>query len=68
MIDTAAPSSGEKTGIGGASSPKSGMADSWIIKNIGMDKDELLRLKQITGLAELFAGKEFGMSKEWVED
>ena len=47
---------------------KSGMADSWIMKNIGMDKDELLRLKQITGLAELFAGKEFGMSKEWVED
>ena len=44
------------------------MADSWIMKNIGMDKDELLRLKQITGLAELFAGKEFGMSKEWVED
>ena len=47
---------------------KSGMADSWIMKNIGMDKDELLRLKQITGLAELFADKEFGMSKEWVED
>ena len=32
---------------------KSGMSDSWIIRNIGMDKDELLRLKQISGLAEL---------------
>lgn len=47
---------------------KSGMSDSWIIRNIGMDKDELLRLKQITGLAELFADREFGMSKEWIED
>lgn len=47
---------------------KSGMSDAWIMKNIGMDKDELLRLKQITGLAELFADREFGMSQEWVED
>lgn len=47
---------------------KSGMSDAWIMKNIGMDRDELLRLKQITGLAELFAGREFGLSKEWVED
>lgn len=38
---------------------KSGMSDAWIIKNIGMDADELLRLKQISGLAELFANKEF---------
>ncbi len=38
---------------------KSGMSDAWIMKNIGMDADELLRLKQITGLAELFADKEF---------
>lgn len=37
----------------------SGMSDAWIIKHIGMDKDELLRLKQITGLAELFKDKEF---------
>ncbi|MBQ7824146.1 MAG: ParB-like nuclease domain-containing protein [Bacteroidaceae bacterium] len=43
---------------------KAGMSDQWIIKNIGMDKDELLRLKQITGLAELFADKEFSLSKE----
>ncbi len=47
---------------------RSGMSDSWIIRNIGMDKDELLRLKQISGLADLFADKEFGMSDEWSED
>lgn len=47
---------------------KSGMSDSWIIRNIGMSKDELLRLKQISGLAELFAGREFGRSEEWVEE
>jgi len=38
---------------------KSGMSDAWILKHIGMDADELLRLKQITGLAELFANNEF---------
>ena len=38
---------------------KSGMSDAWIIKHIGMDKDELLRLKQITGLASLFKDSEF---------
>jgi ParB-like chromosome segregation protein Spo0J len=37
----------------------SGMSDAWILKNIGMDADELLRLKQITGLAALFKDKEF---------
>ncbi|HMR83837.1 MAG TPA: ParB/RepB/Spo0J family partition protein [Niabella sp.] len=42
---------------------KSGMTDDWIMKNIGMDKDELLRLKQISGLAELFANKEFSVPK-----
>ncbi len=30
------------------------MSDQWIMRHIGMDRDELLRLKQITGLAELF--------------
>ncbi len=43
---------------------KAGMSDSWIMKNIGMDKDELLRYKQISGLAELFADKEFSLTKE----
>lgn len=38
---------------------QSGMSDSWILKNIGMDADELLRLKQITGLSALFADKDF---------
>ena len=46
---------------------RSGMSDPWIMRNIGMDKDELLRLKQISGLAELFADKDFGMSEEWEE-
>jgi ParB-like chromosome segregation protein Spo0J len=43
---------------------KAGMTDTWIIKNIGMDKDELLRFKQISGLAALFADKEFSIPKE----
>lgn len=38
---------------------QSGMSDTWILKHVGMDKDELLRLKQITGIADLFADKEF---------
>jgi hypothetical protein len=29
-----------------------------------MDKDELLRLKQVSGLAKLFADKEFRMDVE----
>lgn len=44
---------------------KSGMSDAWILKHIGMDKDELLRLKQITGLADLFRDKKF--SSAWKE-
>jgi len=47
---------------------KSGMSDAWIMQHIGMSRDELLRLKQISGLAELFADKEFGKSEEWFED
>ena len=42
----------------------SGMSDAWIMKNIGMDADELLRLKQISGLASLFADKEFSHAWE----
>jgi len=45
---------------------EAGLSDDWIMKNIGMDADELLRLKQISGLASLFAGKEF--SKSWKSD
>lgn len=40
-----------------------GKGDAWICKHIGMSPDELLRLKQITGLASLFLGKEF--SRAW---
>ena len=43
---------------------KAGMSDAWILKNIGMDADELLRLKQVSGLAELFKNNEFSNSKE----
>lgn len=43
---------------------KAGMSDAWIIKHIGMDADELLRLKQVSGLASLFNGKEFSNSNE----
>lgn len=42
---------------------KSGMGDDWILKQIGMDADELLRLKQLSGLAELFKNNEFSNSK-----
>lgn len=42
---------------------EAGMSDAWIMKNIGMDAEELLRLKQISGLAALFKDKEF--SKSW---
>lgn len=47
---------------------RSGMSDAWIMRHIGMSRDELLRLKQISGLAELFADKRFGKSEEWLED
>ena len=43
---------------------KSGMSDAWIQRNIGMDRDEILCLKQISGLAELFSNKEFSLSEE----
>lgn len=36
-----------------------GMSDAWILRHIGMDADELLRLKQLSGLAELFKNNEF---------
>jgi ParB-like chromosome segregation protein Spo0J len=45
---------------------EAGMGDDWIMKNIGMDADELLRLKQLSGLAALFAKGEF--SEAWESD
>lgn len=38
-------------------------SDKRIGKELGMDEDEVLRLKQVSGLAELFSDKEF--SKSW---
>ena len=43
---------------------ESGMSDAWIMKNIGMDAEELLRLKQISGLAALFKDKDFSHAWE----
>jgi ParB-like chromosome segregation protein Spo0J len=43
---------------------EAGMSDQWILRHIGMDKDELLRLKQITGIAALFKDSEFTQSSE----
>lgn len=41
-----------------------GRSDAWISKHLGMDKDEILRLKQITGLAALFKDVNFGQA--WI--
>ena len=41
-----------------------GKSDTWICRNIGMSADELLRLKQITGLASLFKDEDFSRSWE----
>ncbi len=43
---------------------RSGMTDQWIMKQIGMSQDELLRLKQVAGLAALFADREFSIPSE----
>ena len=45
-----------------------GRSDAWISKHLGMDKDEILRLKQITGLAALFKDVEFGRAWEPAEE
>ena len=41
-----------------------GRSDEWISRHLGMEKDEILRLKQITGLTALFKEHEF--SSAWV--
>ena len=43
---------------------KSGMSDAWIMKEIGMDADELLRYKQISGLASMFKDKNYSNCEE----
>ena len=40
-----------------------GKSNAWISKHLGMSTDEVLRLKQITGLAALFKDDEF--SRAW---
>ena len=40
-----------------------GKSDEWIADELGMEPDEVLRLKQVQGLAELFADREF--SEAW---
>lgn len=40
-----------------------GRSDAWISKHLGMDRDEILRLKQITGLMTMFKDVKFG--KAW---
>ena len=45
-----------------------GRSDNWISKYLGMDKDEILRLKQITGLAALFRDVKFGQAWRPVEE
>lgn len=44
---------------------KQGWDDVKICENLGMDLDEVIRLKQITGLKEAFSNHEF--SKSWEE-
>ncbi len=41
-----------------------GRSDAWISTHLGMDRDEILRLKQITGLASLFREADF--SSAWL--
>ena len=45
-----------------------GKGDRWICKHVGMSIDELLRMKQITGLASLFTNTDFSDSWNAVED
>ena len=43
-----------------------GRSDAWLSRHLGMDKDEILRLKQITGLASLFKDMNFGQA--WIPE
>lgn len=45
-----------------------GRSDAWISRHLGMDRDEILRLKQITGLAALFKDVKFGKAWRPVEE
>jgi ParB-like chromosome segregation protein Spo0J len=41
--------------------------DEKIAKELGMEPDEVLRLKQVTGLADMFRGAAFSRAWDWVE-
>lgn len=43
-----------------------GKDDKWIATELGMDADEVTRMRQVTGLAEMFADQEF--SEAWEAD
>lgn len=43
-----------------------GKGDAWIAAELGMDPDEVMRLRQVAGLAEMFADEEF--SEAWEAD
>lgn len=45
-----------------------GRSDAWISKHLGMEKDEILRLKQITGLTALFKDINFGQAWRPADD
>lgn len=44
---------------------EAGLSNQWIMKNLGMDREELLHLKQISGIASLFSERDF--SEAWEE-
>lgn len=43
---------------------ENGASDQWIMKNLGMDAEEVLRMKQLSGIAAIFADEEFTESHE----
>ena len=45
---------------------KRGWDEAKISKELGMDPDEVLRLRQITGIAEMFRDRKFSMA--WTPD
>ena len=47
---------------------QNGWSEKEISKHLGMELDEIIRLKQITGLKEMFANHEFSKSWEEFED
>lgn len=43
-------------------------SDAWIAENLGMEPSEVLRLKQVSGLVDLFSNREFSRAWEPAED